>query len=277
MLIFAHMFWIDQLYLLIKGIINDKPIVSRRPRPPPSTRTCDYTNLITIEINADTVTNNEHTQSTCNSLFSKPKDMTVDETVKEIDVVIGHRPDPLPPPPPPRTQPTLSKFNKEVPISKRLKIYHVNCQSCRNKTDEIHDTIIDYDMDILFLTETWLHQDGDEPVLTAITPSGYQAKSFPRRHRDGGGIAIIFRSSFAKNVSTKPILEYSTFEATETCFILNKASYNIICMYRHYSHNVTNNCSSYTYSKYYLKLIENYCLQATLLIEQTETRFPRAP
>ena len=46
--------------------------------------------------------------------------------------------------------------------TKHLRIGYINAQSCRNKTEEIFDLIIEKNNDILLITETWLAQHGDE-------------------------------------------------------------------------------------------------------------------
>ena len=42
-----------------------------------------------------------------------------------------------------------------------LKFAHINAQSCRNKTVQIHEFITDNEFDVLFMTETWLYDQGD--------------------------------------------------------------------------------------------------------------------
>ena len=71
-----------------------------------------------------------------------------------------------------------------------LKFAHINVQSCRNKTVQIHVFITDNEFDVLFMTETWLYDQGDEAYITDMTPDGYHIYSFPRCGRRGGGIAL---------------------------------------------------------------------------------------
>ena len=49
-----------------------------------------------------------------------------------------------------------------------LKFAHINVQSCRNKTVQIHDFITDNEFEVLFLTETWLYDQGDEAYITEM-------------------------------------------------------------------------------------------------------------
>ena len=43
-----------------------------------------------------------------------------------------------------------------------LKIGLLNIRSCRNKVSELQELILEEHLDILFLTETWLTENGDE-------------------------------------------------------------------------------------------------------------------
>ena len=46
--------------------------------------------------------------------------------------------------------------------SRTLLMIYLNAQSCRNKVSDLNDFVIDHDIDILLLTETWLKELGDE-------------------------------------------------------------------------------------------------------------------
>ena len=73
----------------------------------------------------------------------------------------------------------------------RCHVACLNAQSVRTSTHDIRDLIVDEKLDILFLTETWLYSSGDESCVADFTPTGYTTKSFPRKGRKGGGIAIV--------------------------------------------------------------------------------------
>ena len=85
-------------------------------------------------------------------------------------------------------------------ISSFLKFAHVNVQSCRNKTVQIHDFITGNEFDVLFMTENWLYDQGDKAYIKEMKPNGYQFHSFPRCSRRDGGIALVFKCS-PKSVS----------------------------------------------------------------------------
>ena len=95
-----------------------------------------------------------------------------------------------------------------------LKIGLLNIQSCRNKVSKLQELILEEHLDILFLTETWLKEAGDEHIIADLTPSGFSMRSFPRKGKRGGGVAVIFRSSLSTAVATEYVATtHETFEA----------------------------------------------------------------
>ena len=57
----------------------------------------------------------------------------------------------------------------------------------------------DFEVEVLFLTETWQGMRGDEANCTDLTPPGYCMKSFPRSSRDGG-LAVIFKDYLSSRI-----------------------------------------------------------------------------
>ena len=100
------------------------------------------------------------------------------------------------------------------PAQNSLRLAYFNAQSCRQKTSEINDLVVDGDFDILPMTETWLYASGDEAYITEMTPSGYLFHSFPRIGRSGGGIAVMFKSAPSDSISMHP-LPFNSFESVE--------------------------------------------------------------
>ena len=71
----------------------------------------------------------------------------------------------------------------------------VNARSVKNKATTIHQFIVDNDLDILVVTETWLHSGGvDGHIISALTPPGYTVRHVARP-TGYGGVAVIHRSS----------------------------------------------------------------------------------
>ena len=84
------------------------------------------------------------------------------------------------------------------------------------KADVIADFIENEQVDIAFLTETWLNPLGHEPVEKSLTPSGYTLASFPRPSL-GGGIAILYKDSLHPLLTFSQSLPFShpSFEHVE--------------------------------------------------------------
>ena len=127
--------------------------------------------------------------------------------------------------------------------------------SSSRRTD-ICDFIIDNNVDVLFITETWLKQDGDEAKLFDLTPAGYSIKSFPRNSR-GGGIAILAKDSLLSRLtfSTDFGFDHSTFEIVHANLSMQKTSINFFCLYRP-PPSQRNNLSDSMFLQQFPKLLE---------------------
>ena len=71
------------------------------------------------------------------------------------------------------------------------------------------DLIEDKDIDILAITETWLSTN-DSISTGRITPAGYQLLHVPRAHGTGGGVAVVYKSTFVMRQLDTP--NAKTFE-----------------------------------------------------------------
>ena len=69
-----------------------------------------------------------------------------------------------------------------------LRICCFNAQSVgtSEKRTNVEHFVVTEQIDILFITETWLRCQGDEAKRVDMTPPGYSMKSFPRSARGGG-------------------------------------------------------------------------------------------
>ena len=95
----------------------------------------------------------------------------------------------------------------------------INSRSVRNKADLIRDYIIDRDLDIVCITETWL-STSDTGVINALTPEGYNFRHLPCTDR-GGGVGVLYKSSFQLCSSTP--LPATSIEGLEVVLRLGKA------------------------------------------------------
>ena len=118
--------------------------------------------------------------------------------------------------------------------TKYLRIGYFNAQSCTNKTEEIFDLIIEKNIDILLITETWLAQHGDDVTIQNLTPPNFICKSFPRPNRRGGGIAIIYKNILQRKLQIRLNLsfDHTSFEAAEFSIDQGYNFFQVICIYR---------------------------------------------
>ena len=110
-----------------------------------------------------------------------------------------------------------------------------NAQSvCQpEKRVSICDFICDANVDILFLTETWLNSSGDEARCIDLAPCGYDVRSFPRLTR-GGGLAIVARKTIFQSLkfTSSFTFDHSSFELVMVTLSLSHRSTNFFCIYR---------------------------------------------
>jgi len=112
-----------------------------------------------------------------------------------------------------------------------IRIGHINIRSCRNKTQDVINIIDDHDIHILVITETWLSHPCDDPIMKAMTPVGFEIKSFPRVGRTGGGIAILYKSSLVDKISFKP-QTFNSFEYAGFTLTNHQCKHYFHCVYR---------------------------------------------
>ena len=81
----------------------------------------------------------------------------------------------------------------------------MNVRSIRKKTLLLRDYIVEHDIDLLAIIETWLTEDSlHEFYCRGICPEGYKIEQLPRNYADGGGVALVYRRCFKvkKDVQT---------------------------------------------------------------------------
>ena len=54
-----------------------------------------------------------------------------------------------------------------------IQIGFLNAQSAGAKFTNVHNCLIDHDIDVFCLTETWLEHKGDEVLISQMIPPGY--------------------------------------------------------------------------------------------------------
>ena len=63
------------------------------------------------------------------------------------------------------------------------------------------DYIMQANVDLVFLYETWLRPVGDEADCADLTPPGFCLKSLPRQSGTGGGLAVLHRTSLTRHIA----------------------------------------------------------------------------
>ena len=106
----------------------------------------------------------------------------------------------------------LNENNDGTPMKCNIKCVSWNVQSLRNKCNEVMEHVIDYNADVVFITETWMEAEKND-VTAIIKNRGYKLLHNRRKNRDkdtGGGVGIMVRNTMkAKPQSCK---SFSSFE-----------------------------------------------------------------
>ena len=115
----------------------------------------------------------------------------------------------------------------------RIALFNAQSVGSSEKRAEISTFVTDTRIDLFFITETWLNYRGDEAKIAELAPSGYSARSFPRRSR-GGGLAVVFRDTLSTNLTfkTKFDFDHSSFELIQVSVTLQTSALHFLCMYR---------------------------------------------
>ena len=80
-------------------------------------------------------------------------------------------------------------------LSRHFHAHFENAQSVRNKTTAIADFLLEKNVDILFLTETWPNQN-DHVIIGEFALPGYSFLNIPRLTTNlHGGIGVIFKTN----------------------------------------------------------------------------------
>ena len=102
-----------------------------------------------------------------------------------------------------------------------LKFVLLNVRSIRKKILLLRDYIVEHDIDLLAITETWLTDDSsDEFYCRDICPEGYKIEQLPRNYADGGGVALVYRRCFKVKKDVKTIhrsFELINIHITSAC------------------------------------------------------------
>ena len=109
-----------------------------------------------------------------------------------------------------------------------FKCFVWNAQSLVNKVDEVVQLLVDNQVDIACITETWLSSESSSTTF-AIKEAGYEIEHAYRSKR-GGGVAIICKP----HVKVKNNLKSKNYESFQykNVLLLGSVKINLICIYR---------------------------------------------
>ena len=103
-------------------------------------------------------------------------------------------------------------------------------RSVRKKIESIIAHIVENDIGLCTVTETWLN-DADSVSIAQLSVAGYSLKNFPRQsHNRGGGIGILFRDSL--KVSLVDRKENKSFEFWEWTDKVHDRPMRYVIVYR---------------------------------------------
>ena len=81
---------------------------------------------------------------------------------------------------------------------KNIKFALLKARSVKNKCTELVDYIVDHELDIVAICETWLTPN-DDALIGQLTQCGFTFKHIPRAGKRGGGVALLFKSQLSQS------------------------------------------------------------------------------
>ena len=105
----------------------------------------------------------------------------------------------------------------------------INAKSVANKSSQVLDLIMENNLDIVVITETWLFS-GEQAKLNMITPECYISFSKPRDERIGGGIAIICQNEL-KCETKNSSFHATSFEFLHLGITINNKYFSLYTIY----------------------------------------------
>ena len=108
--------------------------------------------------------------------------------------------------------------------TKWLTISTINSRSIRHKSTDILQYVHDKKVDVCVVTETWLHNDGDDAVRAELQQKGYSFDDVPRSGRDGGGLGLLCRDNLhiqRTDSGVLPSCEYSTWRISSSTSVIS--------------------------------------------------------
>ena len=99
-----------------------------------------------------------------------------------------------------------------------------------NKTVGVLEHLQEVDCDICFIQETFF-RDGNTAKIMEIKELGWNILSDPRKHRGGGGIAMLFRDVLQLKCNSK-VTKYKSFQVMESLLQSQQDIVRLVNLYR---------------------------------------------
>lgn len=152
--------------------------------------------------------------------------------------------------------------SKANALSSNFKCGLINAHSVKNKTDILCEHIIDKELDLLLITETWL-TESDHVITNNLCPPNYVIHHTPRPYSTGGGVAIISHESLT--VKHNQTSKYSSFEHMEIVFTFQNIMIRLIIIYRP-PPSPKNQHTFMQFNEEFTSLLDRVCLSTGHLI-----------
>ena len=120
-------------------------------------------------------------------------------------------------------------------VKLEVKLGVMNARSVANKLDYVFDHIIDNNLDIVALTETWLSNEevNNRRVVMECSTHGFTLHHVPRNSgRTGGGVDVLINDRVKLLTRLEPINNAVSFESMEIIITIVSISIRLVVIYR---------------------------------------------
>ena len=120
-------------------------------------------------------------------------------------------------------------------VKPKVKLGVMNARSVANKLDYVFDHIIDNNLDIVALTETWLSNEevNNRRVVMECSTHGFTLHHVPRNSgRTGGGVGVLINDRVKLVTRLEPINNAVSFESMEMIITIVSISIRLVVIYR---------------------------------------------
>ena len=120
-------------------------------------------------------------------------------------------------------------------VQPEVKLGVMNARSVGNKLDYVFDHIVDNNLDIVALTETWLSNEevNNRRVVMACSDHGYTLHHVPRScGRTGGGVGVLINNRVKMSTRLESVNNAISFESMEMVITIVSICIRLVVIYR---------------------------------------------